>query len=373
MSRTMGAVRLENIWKSFGHVEALKGIDLPFESGDLTVLLGHSGAGKTTILRMIAGLETVDRGDIRINGRVVNDEPPRSRGTSMAFESYALYPQLSVFENMAFSFLVAAGAKWTLTEEVRGRVRAMAELLEIAQLLDRLPRQLSGGQRQRVALGRTLVRDAAVHLLDEPIAHLDAKLRHQLRGGLKHLQRDRGATTVWTTPDQLEAMSIADQVVVMNHGVLEQSGPPSELYQHPKNEYVARSLGEPPMNILSSSVRRADDEMQLDINGTSLPVRGEGARVLEQSNGDGRISMGIRPTDISVQAERPREPSLESEVVVFEPLGQYGVVTAQCAGEELKVKVGKGIRPEPGARIWLVPHAERYHFFNPRTGEALRA
>ena len=251
----------------------------------------------------------------------------------------------------------------------------MAELLEIDQLLDRLPRQLSGGQRQRVALGRTLVRDAVVHLLDEPIAHLDAKLRHQLRGGLKHLQRDRGATTVWTTPDQLEAMSIADQVAVMNHGVLEQLGSPSALYQHPKNEYVARSLGEPPMNILPASVRRANGEMQLEINGISLPVRGESARVLAQSNGDGRISMGIRPTDISVQAERARDPSLESEVVVFEPLGTVWRSDCSVRGGGAQGQGGQGDPPGVRGPDLAGPSCGSVSLFQPavwRSSEGLR-
>lgn len=370
----MGIVELKSVSKEFGGAEVLKEVDFRCESGDLTVLLGHSGAGKTTILRMISGLESIDRGEIRIDGRVVNDEPARARGTSMAFESYALYPQLSVFENMAFSFrLSAKREKKSKGEDVRNRVREMASLLEIDHLLDRLPRQLSGGQRQRVALGRTLVRDASVHLLDEPIAHLDAKLRHQLRGGLKHLQRGRGATTLWTTPDQLEAIAIADQVAVMNHGVMEQIGSPSELYRHPKNEYVARSLGDPPMNLLPVSLSQANGDMSFDFGGTSFPVPEGPGRSLTGLERGSQVSIGIRPSDFSVQTVRPQDPSFESEVTVFEPLGHYGVLTAQCLEKDLKIKVDKGVRPEIGTRVWLVPDADQYYFFNPRTGEALIA
>ncbi len=368
----MGTVVLEELSKRFGQVEALKGVDLTCEPGELTVLLGHSGAGKTTLLRVIAGLEIADEGKILLDGRVVNDDPPRSRGVSMAFESYALYPQLTVFDNIAFSFRVATGKRRPSPEEVRRRVQEMADLLEIGHLLDRLPRQLSGGQRQRVALGRTLVREATVHLLDEPIAHLDAKLRHLLRGSLKHLQRDRKATTVWTTPDQLEAMSIADRIAVFNHGVLEQVGAPADLYENPKNEYVARSLGEPPMNIFPAETRHSKGGWTLETAGVSMPVAAEAAGVLSEVNGDRRVRVGIRPSDIAIHSEPPPGPSLEAEVLRFEPLGQYGVVTVRCLGEEMKIKTGKGVQVDSGTRAWLVPDPLCYYLFNPRTGESLR-
>jgi ABC-type sugar transport system ATPase subunit len=249
----------------------------------------------------------------------------------------------------------------------------MADLLEIGQLLERLPRQLSGGQRQRVALGRTLVRDASVHLLDEPIAHLDAKLRHHLRGGLKHLQRGRGATTLWTTPDQLEAVSVADRIAVFNHGVLEQAGTPADLYERPKNEYVARALGEPPMNIIEADVHRDGGDWGLRLGGASLPVGPGVSGPLGRLNGEGRVSVGFRPSDVAIHLSPPTGPSLETEVIVHEPLGQYGVVTVGAGEDALKVKTGKEVRPESGVRAWLVPNPDRYHFFNPRTGESLGA
>ncbi|MFQ5912559.1 MAG: ABC transporter ATP-binding protein [Nitrospinota bacterium] len=367
----MGTVVLKDVSKRYERIEALKGVELACEQGELTVLLGHSGAGKTTLLRLIAGLETADEGEILLDGRIVNDDPPRTRAVSMAFESYALYPQLTVFDNMAFSFRVAAATARPSTEEVRRRVQDMADLLEIGHLLDRLPRQLSGGQRQRVALGRTLVRDATVHLLDEPIAHLDAKLRHQLRGGLKHLQRNRRATTIWTTPDQLEAMSIADRIAVFNHGVLEEVGSPTDLYERPKNKYIARSLGEPPMNIFDANLGRADGGWALEVGGVSLPISPEAARPLAGWNGNNRVSVGIRPSDITIHTEPPTGASLEAEVIVLEPLGQYKVVAVRSQGEELKIKTGKGVHAEPGSRAWLAPDPGCYYFFNPLTGESL--
>lgn len=364
----MGAIVFHRVSKQFGRIGALKELSLTCESGELTVVLGHSGAGKTTLLRLLAGLEIADEGELRIDGAVVNDLPARARDVSMAFESYALYPQRTVFDNMAFSFRVA---KKVSEEEIGRRVRDMADLLEIGQLLDRLPRQLSGGQRQRVALGRALVRDASVYLLDEPIAHLDAKLRHLLRGGLKHLQRDRGATTLWTTPDQLEAVSVADRIAVFNQGVLEQAGTPADLYERPKNEYVACTLGEPPMNIIEADVHRDGGDWGLRLGGASLPVGPGVSGPLGRLNGDGRVSVGFRPSDVAIHLSPPPGPSLETEVIVHEPLGQYGVVTVRTGEDALKVKTGKEVRPDSGARAWLVPNPDRYHFFNPRSGESL--
>lgn len=369
----MGTIVFHRVSKRFGRVEALKELSLTCEPGELTVVLGHSGAGKTTLLRLLAGLEIADEGELRIDGAVVNDLPARARGVSMAFESYALYPQRTVFDNMAFSFRVARGDKKVSEEEIGRRVRDMADLLEIGQLLERLPRQLSGGQRQRVALGRTLVRDASVHLLDEPIAHLDAKLRHHLRGGLKHLQRGRGATTLWTTPDQLEAVSVADRIAVFNHGVLEQAGTPADLYERPKNEYIACTLGEPPMNIIEADVHRDGGDWGLRLGGASLPVGPGVSGPLGRLNGEGRVSVGFRPSDVAIHLSPPTGPSLETEVIVHEPLGQYGVVTVGAGEDALKVKTGKEVRPESGVRAWLVPNPDRYHFFNPRTGESLGA
>jgi multiple sugar transport system ATP-binding protein len=364
-------VNLRGISKRFETAQALSEVGLRCASGRLTVLLGHSGAGKTTLLRLIAGLETVDRGEITIGGTVVNELPCRDRAVSMAFESYALYPRKTVFDNMAFSFQVAAGNAAVSPEDARRRVHAIAELLEIDPLLDRLPWQLSGGQRQRVALGRAMARDAEAHLLDEPIAHLDAKLRHQLRGALKHLQTEKGRTTVWCTPDQLEAMSIADWIAIFRDGVKVQEGAPIDLYERPRNRFVAGSLGDPAINFFDAEVEQRGDAWYLATPQWSLPVADTGTAPLSRLNGDRRITLGVRPSDIAIHRERPENPAIEGEVLLFEPLGSYSVVTAQAGGQPFKVKTGTELELDPGARAWFVPDTRRYHFFDPGSGEAV--
>ncbi|MFQ5693138.1 MAG: ABC transporter ATP-binding protein [Nitrospinota bacterium] len=371
----MASIALNRLYKRYGKTEALKDVSLTFETGELTVVMGHSGAGKTSMLRVIAGLELADQGEIQIDGTVVNDLPPRNRDVSIAFESYALYPNFTVLDNIAFSLRVSSIRTRIPREEIVRRVQEMADLLEIGHLLDRLPRQLSGGQRQRVALGRALVRKASAHLLDEPIAHLDAKLRHQLRGTLKRLQKERGITTIWTTPDQLEAMSIGDRIVVLNKGVIEQIGSPSELYERPKNQFVARSLGEPPMNFLDARIHQRDGAWFLDMEGAggaSLSLPPETAGPLMEKNGGDRVTVGIRPSDIEIRSEPPAAGAAPAEVILYEPLGQYGVATVRALERELKVKTNKGVDYQPGTQAWLVPNPNRYYFFHPQTGESLR-
>jgi multiple sugar transport system ATP-binding protein len=346
-------------------------VDLACESGRLTVLLGHSGAGKTTLLRLIAGLETVDHGAITVGGTLVNELPCRDRQVSMAFESYALYPRKTVFDNMAFSFQVAAQSSGVSAAEARRRVIAIAELLEIEALLDRLPYQLSGGQRQRVALGRALVRDADAHLLDEPIAHLDAKLRHRLRGELKHLQKDRDRTTIWCTPDQLEAMSIAEWIAIFRDGVKVQEGTPLDLYENPKNRYVASSLGDPAINFFDAEVEQRGDAWHLAAPQWTLPVAEADAAALTRIGSDRRVTLGMRPSDITIHRERPEVPAIEGGVLLFEPLGSYSVITVQAGDQRFKVKAGTDLELGAGARAWFVPEPGRYHFFHPETGAAL--
>ena len=364
-------VALSGVSKRFGGTQAIHDVDLACESGRLTVLLGHSGAGKTTLLRLISGLETVDRGAITVGEILVNELPCRDRQVSMAFESYALYPRKTVFDNMAFSFQVAAQSSGVSAAEARRRVIAIAELLEIGALLGRLPYQLSGGQRQRVALGRALVRDAAVHLLDEPIAHLDAKLRHRLRGELKHLQKDRDRTTIWCTPDQLEAMSIAEWIAIFRDGVKVQEGTPLDLYENPKNRYVASSLGDPAINFFDAEVEQRGDAWHLAAPQWTLPVAEADAAALTRIGSDRRVTLGMRPSDITIHRERPEVPAIEGGVLLFEPLGSYSVITVQAGDQRFKVKAGTDLELGAGARAWFVPEPGRYHFFHPETGAAL--
>ena len=364
-------VALSGVSKRFGGTQAIHDVDLACESGRLTVLLGHSGAGKTTLLRLISGLETVDRGAITVGEILVNELPCRDRQVSMAFESYALYPRKTVFDNMAFSFQVAAQSSGVSAAEARRRVIAIAELLEIGALLGRLPYQLSGGQRQRVALGRALVRDAAVYLLDEPIAHLDAKLRHRLRGELKHLQKDRDRTTIWCTPDQLEAMSIAEWIAIFRNGVKVQEGTPLDLYENPKNRYVASSLGDPAINFFDAEVEQRGDAWHLAAPQWTLPVAEADAAALTRIGSDRRVTLGMRPSDITIHRERPEVPAIEGGVLLFEPLGSYSVITVQAGDQRFKVKAGTDLELGAGARAWFVPEPGRYHFFHPETGAAL--
>ncbi len=367
----MANVALRGVSKRFGGTQAIHDVDLACESGRLTVLLGHSGAGKTTLLRLISGLETVDRGAITVGEILVNELPCRDRQVSMAFESYALYPRKTVFDNMAFSFQVAAQSSGVSAAEARRRVIAIAELLEIGALLGRLPYQLSGGQRQRVALGRALVRDADAHLLDEPIAHLDAKLRHRLRGELKHLQKDRDRTTIWCTPDQLEAMSIAEWIAIFRDGVKVQEGTPLDLYENPKNRYVASSLGDPAINFFDAEVEQRGDAWHLAAPQWTLPVAEADAAALTRIGSDRRVTLGMRPSDITIHRERPEVPAIEGGVLLFEPLGSYSVITVQAGDQRFKVKAGTDLELGAGARAWFVPEPGRYHFFHPETGAAL--
>ncbi len=367
----MANVDLRGVSKRFGHTQAVRDVDLACESGRLTVLLGHSGAGKTTLLRLITGLETVDCGAIAVGDTPVNELPCRDRQISMAFESYALYPRKTVFDNMAFSFQVATHSSGVSAAEARRRVLAIAELLEIGALLGRLPYQLSGGQRQRVALGRALVRDAAVHLLDEPIAHLDAKLRHRLRGELKHLQKDRSRTTIWCTPDQLEAMSIAEWIAIFRDGAKVQEGTPLDLYERPRNRFVASSLGDPAINFFDAEVEQRGGAWHLAAPQWTLPIAEADAAALTRLGRDRRVTLGIRPSDIVIHRERPEVPAIEGDVLLFEPLGSYSVITAQAGAQRFKVKASTDLELGAGARAWFVPEPGRYHFFHPETGAAL--
>jgi len=369
----MPTVVLHRVTKRYGGREAVRDLGLTCPAGDVTVLLGASGAGKTTVLRMIAGLDTVDAGEVMIGGTIVNELAPRDRRVSMAFENYALYPQLTVFDNIAFSLRIAPGGARPERGELERRVREVAELLDIGPLLPRLPRQLSGGQRQRVALGRALVRDAAAHLLDEPIAHLDAKLRHQLLATLKHFQKSREMTTLWTTPDQLEAMAVADRVAVLRDGRLEQIGPPQEVYRRPRNQFVAAALGDPAMNVVVARVRREEGKPTLQAGDVTLPAPATLDGVLARLGGEGPVRLGIRPSDIGIGPAPTGMPGLPAEVLLQEPFGAYDVTTVRALGIEMKVKSASAAPYRPGAAVSLALDPGRYYFFHPETGETLGA
>ena len=267
----MASVTIEDVRKSYGSVEVLHGINVAIEEGEFVVLVGPSGCGKSTLLRMLAGLEHITSGAIRIGNRVVNDLAPKERDIAMVFQNYALYPHLTVAENMGFS-LKLAGVK---RAEIEEKVRSAAEILGLAHLLDRYPRMLSGGQRQRVAMGRAIVRDPQVFLFDEPLSNLDAKLRVTMRSEIKNLHQRLKTTTVYVTHDQIEAMTMADKIVVMHDGIVEQIGTPLELYDRPDNLFVAGFIGSPAMNFIPGALRRQDDQLLVEFSdGTRLPAPG---------------------------------------------------------------------------------------------------
>jgi ABC-type sugar transport system ATPase subunit len=365
------SVVLHQVTKRYGRTEAVRSLDLTCPAGEVTVLLGHSGAGKTTILRVIAGLETVEVGEVVIGDTLVNELAPRDRHVSMAFESYALYPELTVFDNIAFPLRIARAGGRPTPGELDRRVREVAGLLEIAPLLTRRPRELSGGQRQRVALGRALVREAGAHLLDEPIAHLDAKLRYQLLATLKHFQKSRGMTTLWTTPDQLEAMAVADRLAILRDGAIEQIGPPEEVYRRPRNQFVAGLLGEPSMNFVAARIRPGGVSFTLEASGLALPVAAGLEGVLARLGGEGAVCLGLRPSDLDLRPSPAGGTGLAAEVLLYEPFGRYGVATVRALGVDLKVKTAGGTEYRPGTTLSLVLDPRRYRFFHPETGETL--
>src|SRR3954464_11541001 len=271
----MASVEIRGVRKAFGATAVIHGVDVDIEDGEFVILVGPSGCGKSTLLRMIAGLENITGGEIRIGGRVVNDVPPKERDIAMVFQNYALYPHMTVFDNMGFSLKLRGAPK----AEIKSRVERAANILGLKALLDRYPRQLSGGQRQRVAMGRAIVRDPQVFLFDEPLSNLDAKLRVAMRTEIKELHQRLETTTVYVTHDQIEAMTMADKIVVMHDGIVEQIGAPLELYDRPVNLFVAGFIGSPAMNFVDATLRRAD--------GSAVAVAADGGHAPGSPGGNG--------------------------------------------------------------------------------------
>ncbi len=336
----MAEIRLENVRKTYpGGVTALRDISLTVADGEFTVLLGPSGCGKTTLLRMIAGFEQPDSGAIWIGGRDVTDEPPRRRGLAMVFQSYALFPHLKVFDNIAFGPRMHR----TPREDVQARVRRTAELMEISGLLDRYPSQLSGGQRQRVAVARALAMEAEVILMDEPLSNLDALLRLQMRAELKHLLKAVGTTTVYVTHDQIEALSMGDRTAVMRAGEIVQVDDPVAVYDRPRTPFVASFIGNPPMNLLHGEA--GDNGFTIDgqvVAGDGVAGRRAGERVL----------VGVRAENLEVLREQ--EPgTLAGRVRVLEPLGSHLLLTIRLGSQDLKATAPIDFAVQPEDEVWL--------------------
>ena len=353
----MASVQISDVRKSFGGFEVLHGVTVPIEDGAFVVLVGPSGCGKSTLLRMLAGLENITSGTISIGDRVVNNVQPKKRDIAMVFQNYALYPHMTVAQNMGFSLKLRKAGHADITE----RVRKAADILDLAPLLDRYPRQLSGGQRQRVAMGRAIVRDPQVFLFDEPLSNLDAKLRVAMRTEIKELHQRLKTTTVYVTHDQIEAMTMADKIVVMHDGIVEQIGAPLDLYDRPDNQFVAGFIGSPAMNFISGHLKSGGQPYVETDNGSRLPVANA------PSASDGRpVTYGIRPEHLDIA-----DDGIEVEVAVVEPTGSETQIVARIGTQEIIAVFRDRHEVEPGDRIHLRPRANLAHLFDKDTGRRL--
>ena len=349
----MAGVTLQNLTKRYGETEVLHGIDLDIADGEFVVLVGPSGCGKSTTLRMLAGLADISGGTVSIGGRVVNNLEPKARDIAMVFQNYAIYPHMSVRKNIGFGLRASKMPR----ADKEARIDEVADILEMTPLLDRRPAQLSGGQRQRVAIGRAMVRDPAVFLFDEPLSNLDAQLRTQMRLEIKKLHQRVGNTILFVTHDQVEAMTLADRIVIMRDGRIQQVGTPDEVYRSPANTFVARFIGAPSMNLLRAET--ADGGLTLPGGGTmALPMASRGA-----------VLVGIRPDDLHPVADGPA--LVEGRVTVREPLGPDTLIYVDTPAGEVVAKADARTPPAVGSTVRLGAAPDDLHLFDPEGGAAL--
>lgn len=355
-------VRFENVTKMFGQSAVVDQLNLAAEDGELVVLLGPSGCGKTTSLRMLAGLEDATSGDIFIGSERVNDVPTRYRDIAMVFQNYALYPHMTIAQNIAYPLRVRKIAR----DEINQRVSRVADMLEIGGLLGRRPRELSGGERQRVALARAIIREPRVYLMDEPLSNLDAKLRVQMRGELKRLQHDLGTTTIYVTHDQAEAMTLASRVAIMRSGKLQQFDTPMNIYNRPANRFVAEFVGSPSMNFIegkfdAAARRFTSDALSLTLEDSQL------ARL----NGREPVTFGIRPEHIEVSTTE-RDGWLQASVYVTELMGNETFVFLRLGPEKFIARAPADFRADMESRVWIEIDVQKALFFDSATGDAIR-
>lgn len=360
----MARIRLEGIARQFSNTTAIEDISFEVPDGQFWVLVGPSGCGKSTILRTIAGLETATAGELYIGDRLVNSVPARQRDVAMVFQNYALYPHMTVRENLAFGLKMRGGE----AKVVQERIETVARSLDIAHLLDRKPRQLSGGQQQRVALGRAIARQPQVFLLDEPLSNLDAQLRDDTRAELKQLHQRLGITTIYVTHDQVEAMTLADKIVVLNKGCIQQIGTPQEVYSQPVNQMVATFVGSPPMNILSGMY----EGKSFRVEGQTIPCPEPLQRVLNSAQGQ-RFNLGIRPEHLHATSDE-NAGHLQAQVTVVEPLGREILTRAAVLGSKadaaplINLQLPPEAQPQVGDRLWVNLELDRLLIFDPATG-----
>jgi multiple sugar transport system ATP-binding protein len=357
----MASVQIRAVEKQFGRTPVLRGVDIDVPDGSFTVLVGPSGCGKSTLLRLIAGLEELSAGEIRIGATVVNRLPPKARDVAMVFQNYALYPHMTVRDNLGFSLLLAKENKASIT----AKVTRVAESLGLTELLARYPRQLSGGQRQRVAMGRAIVRAPQVFLFDEPLSNLDAQLRVAMRAEIKQLYQRLGTTAIYVTHDQIEAMTMADQIVVMRDGRIEQTGAPLELYDKPVSRFVAGFIGSPAMNFLPGTLQGSQGAWRVQLGageGVDLPseLRAEPGQA---------VWLGVRPEHVRLTPEG----GIAASVTVVEPTGADTFVSCEHHGQALSVLFRERQQFQPGSTIRLAPDPAQLHVFDASSGQRLDA
>ncbi len=352
----MARIQLSSAVKKYGAQQVIHGIDVDIEDGEFAVLVGPSGCGKSTLLRMIAGLESISDGSISIGAQVVNDLRPKERGIAMVFQNYALYPHMTVAENMGFALRLSRTSK----AEIDGKVRTAADILDLGKLLERYPRELSGGQRQRVAMGRAIVRDPSVFLFDEPLSNLDAKLRVRMRTEIKALHQKLKTTVVYVTHDQIEAMTMADKIIVLEEGRVSQIGSPLDLYDAPANRFVATFIGSPSMNLLPATTTGEgvilSDGQTLAVPHGLAPER--------------KIDFGIRPEHLTMGSS---DDGMRATVIVTEPTGAETHVVCDLNGTEITAAVRDRVDAAPGQPVWLKPDRGRMHWFDAESGLNLAA
>ncbi|MEW9837343.1 ABC transporter ATP-binding protein [Mesorhizobium marinum] len=344
----MAPIKITSLRKAFNAVEVVHGVDITVEEGEFCVFVGPSGCGKSTILRMVAGLEGVTSGEIRLGDRLINDLPPKDRDIAMVFQNYALYPHLTVEDNIGFPLRMRGVDR----EVIRAEVRRVSEIIGLQDLLARHPRQLSGGQRQRVAMGRAIVRNPQAFLFDEPLSNLDAQLRVQMRTQIRELHQRIRTTTIYVTHDQVEAMTMADRIVVLKDGHVEQSGPPLEIYDRPANAFVARFIGSPSMNLFTGAL--TEQGVRLD-DGAVLPLP-------KRYGATGTAQYGVRPEHLEI-VEIGTPGSFEAEVAVVEPTGAESMIFARRNGQDVTATFRMRPAVKPGDRIALKPDVDTIHLF----------
>ncbi len=367
----MEKLELKSVYKYYvqGTVEAVKDVSLSLKSGELLAILGPSGCGKSSTLRMIAGIEDITKGEIYLDGEIINWLSAKERNIALAFETYALYPHLSLFENIAFPLRIR-GRK---DQEVRKEVKKMADMLDITNALDKLPSEVSGGHQQRTSLARALIRPASLYLLDEPLSHLDTQQRTEFRIQIKRIQKTQNLTMLFVTHDQLEALALADRIAILNFGVLQQIGTPEEVYEYPENLFVADFVGEPPMNFIKATLIREKNDYMAKLYNQKLKIPENYKDSIEKfyKGDDTEIMLGIRP--IYIYISKPGENQIISgEVYIFEDIGESGILTVQIGDALIRVELSPGYSFKLGEKVNITFDLEKILIFNPTTGERIK-